>query len=49
VDRIFVIHGVGEGKLRDVISTQLMQMTEVKSFKNEFHPRYGFGATEVIF
>lgn len=49
VDRIFVIHGVGEGKLRDAISTRLLQMPEVKSFKNEYHPRYGYGATEVIF
>lgn len=49
VDRVFIIHGVGEGKLRDAISTRLFQMTEVKSFKNEYHPRYGYGATEVIF
>ena len=49
VDRVFVIHGVGEGKLRDAISTLLLQMPQVKSFKNEFHPRYAYGATEVIF
>ncbi|MFN7115291.1 MAG: Smr/MutS family protein [Saprospiraceae bacterium] len=49
VERVFVIHGVGEGKLRDAISTRLLQMPEVKSFKNEYHPRYGYGATEVIF
>jgi glutamine synthetase adenylyltransferase len=49
VDRVFVIHGVGEGKLRDAISTRLLQMQEVKSFKNEYHARYGYGATEVIF
>jgi DNA-nicking Smr family endonuclease len=49
VDRVFVIHGVGEGKLRDAISTRLLQMPEVKSFKNEYHARYGYGATEVVF
>lgn len=49
VERVFVIHGVGEGKLRDAISTRLVQMPEIKSFKNEYHPRYGYGATEVIF
>jgi len=27
----------------------LMNHPDVKTFKNEFHPKYGFGATEVIF
>ncbi len=49
VDRVFVIHGVGAGRLRNAIATRLMQMPEVKTFKNEYHPRYGYGATEVIF
>lgn len=49
VERVFIIHGVGEGRLRDTIATRLMQMSEIKSFKNEYHPRYGYGATEVIF
>lgn len=49
IDRVFIIHGVGEGKLRNAIATRLIQLPEVVSFKNEFHPRYGFGATEVIF
>lgn len=49
VERVFVIHGVGEGKLRDAISTRLLLMPEVRSFRNEYHPRYGYGATEVIF
>lgn len=49
MERVFVIHGVGEGKLRDAIATRLIKYPEVVSFKNEFHPRYGFGATEVIF
>ena len=46
--RVFVIHGIGEGKLKDHIASRLIQMPEVKTFKNEFHPKYGFGATEVI-
>ena len=46
--RVFIIHGIGEGKLKDHISSRLLQMPEVKTFKNEFHPKYGFGATEVI-
>lgn len=49
VDRVFVIHGMGEGKLKNMIASSLIQLPEVVSFKNEFHPRYGYGATEVIF
>ena len=48
VDRVFVIHGLGRGKLRDHISSRLLQMREVKSFKNEYHHKFGFGATEVL-
>lgn len=49
VPRVFVIHGIGEGKLRDAIATSLMQNPDVQTFKNEYHHRYGWGATEVIF
>ena len=45
--KVYVIHGIGEGKLKDHIASKLLQMPEVKTFKNEFHPKYGFGATEV--
>ncbi len=49
VTNVFVIHGVGEGKLRDAIASYLVQDPAVKTFKNEYHPKYGFGATEVFF
>ncbi len=49
VDRVFIIHGVGEGKLKNAIATILMQHPHVKTFKNEYHARYGYGATEVEF
>ncbi|WP_020534444.1 Smr/MutS family protein [Lewinella cohaerens] len=49
VDRVFVIHGIGEGKLREAVEARLRAMSEVKSFKNEYHARYGYGATEVLF
>lgn len=49
VDRVFVIHGVGTGKLKNRIASSLIQNPDVKTFKNEYHPKYGFGATEVIF
>lgn len=49
VARVFVIHGVGEGKLREAIADQLRKNPDVAKFKNEFHHKYGYGATEVIF
>jgi len=49
VDRVFIIHGVGKGKLKNEIASRLLQNRDVVTFKNEFHPRYGWGATEVIF
>ncbi len=49
VDRVFIIHGVGEGKLKAKITEILSNMKDVKEFKNEYHPRYGYGATEVVF
>ncbi len=47
--QLIVIHGVGQGKLRDEIHEQLRLKKEVKSFVNQFHPMYGYGATEIYF
>ena len=47
--QLIVIHGVGEGRLRDEIHEQLRLKKEVKSFVNQFHPLYGYGATEIYF
>ncbi len=49
VDRVFVIHGIGTGKLKSLIAERLAQNPDVVSFRNEYHPNYGWGATEVIF
>ncbi len=49
VNSAFVIHGVGKGKLKNEIATKLMNHPQVKTFKNEYHPKYGFGATEINF
>lgn len=49
VPRVFIIHGIGELKLRDAIADRLRNYPSVLNFKNEFHPKYGYGATEVIF
>lgn len=48
MDKIAVIHGLGEGKLRERIHQRLDQLDWVKDFRNEYHPRYGWGATEVF-
>lgn len=47
--RLIIIHGLGKGKLRDEVHRILAETTEVKSYTNEWMPRYGFGATEVWF
>jgi hypothetical protein len=49
IDRVFIIHGIGAGKLKERIHQRLDQMHFVSKFKNEFHPKYGWGATEVEF
>lgn len=46
---LIVIHGVGEGKLRNEIHELLRQKKEVKSYVNQYSPLYGYGATEIIF
>jgi hypothetical protein len=46
---LIIIHGVGEGVLRDEIHERLRTKKEVKSFVNQYHPLYGYGATEVFF
>ena len=46
---LIVIHGIGEGRLRNEIHERLRRKSEVKSFVNQFHPLYGYGATEIFF
>ena len=46
---LIVIHGVGEGVLRNEIHDILKLKKEVKSFVNQFHHLYGYGATEIFF
>lgn len=43
------IHGVGTGKLRDEIHDILKIKHEVKTFVNQYQPRFGYGATEIFF
>ncbi len=44
-----VIHGIGTGKLREEIHEILKSKKEVKSFVNQYHHNFGFGATEIFF
>jgi Smr domain len=46
---MIIIHGVGSGKLRDEIHELLRIKRNVKSFVNQYDPRYGYGATEIFF
>jgi hypothetical protein len=47
--QFIVLHGVGSGRLRDEIHALLRQKRDVKSFVNQYHPMYGYGATEIFF
>jgi hypothetical protein len=47
--QLIVIHGIGVGRLRDEIHDMLRYKKEVKSFVNQFHPSFGYGATEIYF
>jgi hypothetical protein len=47
--KLTIIHGNGSGRLRDEIHEQLRTKREVKSFVNQYHPLFGYGATEIYF
>lgn len=49
VAKLIVIHGIGEGKLRQEIRNLLKENTHVKSYYPANHQRFGNGATEIIF
>lgn len=49
LSNFIVIHGVGAGKLRDEIHEILRTKKVVKSFVNQYHQLYGYGATEIFF
>lgn len=49
VPKVFIIHGLGEGKLKEAIADRLRGHPAVAKFKNEYHAKYGYGATEVVF
>lgn len=46
---LIVIHGVGKGRLKEEIHDILKTKKEVKTFINQYDPRFGYGATEIFF
>ena len=46
---LIVIHGIGTGKLREEVHEILKSKKEVKTFVNQYHHNFGFGATEIFF
>jgi hypothetical protein len=46
---LVVIHGVGEGVLKNEIHEKLKFRKEVSRYENRYHPLYGYGATEIYF
>jgi hypothetical protein len=48
-DKLVIIHGLGKGILRDAVHRVLKHTPHIDHFTNEWHGRYGFGATEVRF
>lgn len=46
VKRVILIHGVGEGRLREEVHSMLERMDRLEFFNADFN-RYGLGATEV--
>lgn len=46
---LIVIHGVGSGKLKSEIHALLPGRKEIKSWNDQYHPLYGYGATEILF
>jgi len=43
------IHGIGKGKLKEEIHDLLKVKQGIKSFVNQYHDFYGYGATEIYF
>lgn len=48
ISPIYVVHGVGSGRLRNEIHKILAGNRSVVSFKNEYLEKYGYGATEIL-
>lgn len=48
LEKVYVIHGLGKGVLKTSVENLLTEYSEIISYNNNYHPRFGFGATEII-
>ncbi|MES2646213.1 MAG: Smr/MutS family protein [Bacteroidota bacterium] len=48
LQHVFVIHGIGKGRLKEEIHELLKHRPSVKNFIQQYHPWYGNGATEIF-
>jgi hypothetical protein len=48
-DKMFIIHGIGKGVLKEEVHKILRRTKHIASFNNSYHGLYGYGATEVYF
>lgn len=46
--KVYIVHGHGKGVLKQEIEKALKKYPEVCSYNNDYNPRFGFGATEII-
>jgi dsDNA-specific endonuclease/ATPase MutS2 len=49
LNQLYVIHGIGEGILKNEIHQILKAHPHVLEYKNEYHPLYGMGSTKIVF
>ncbi|GEM_PF-5521940 len=49
VSPVYLIHGVGKGRLRDILHRHFSDDPRIKRIANEFHLKYGEGASVVEF
>lgn len=48
IPRVYIIHGLGKGKLRNAILQRALEHPDIIRAENTHHPRFGFGATEIV-
>lgn len=48
LDRIYIVHGHGKGRLRREVHLILEEYPHVESYNVNYNPRFGMGATEVV-
>jgi hypothetical protein len=48
MQHVWVIHGVGSGRLKEEVHEILKHRKDIKSFVSQYHPWYGYGATEIF-